>query len=65
MVSATSSDASSATVMVIANGPKTCPMKPPMNAIGRNTATVVSVEETTAPVTSRTPVSTASRFGSP
>ncbi len=64
-VSDTSSEASSATVTVIANGAKSCPTKPPTRAIGANTATVVSVEAVTAPATSRTAVRIASRFGSP
>ncbi len=64
-VSATSSDASSATVTVIANGANNWPIMPPTNAIGRNTATVVSVDAVTAPLTSRTAVRTAWRFSSP
>ena len=64
-VSATSSDASSATVTVMANGENSSPTSPPTNAIGRNTATVVSVDDVTAPATSRTPSSTARSRASP
>ena len=55
-VSETSSEASRATVTVIANGAKSCPTKPPTSAIGAKTATVVRVDAVTAPATSRTPV---------
>ena len=41
--------------MVSANGRKSSPTSPPTSAIGRNTATVVSVEAVMAPATSRTP----------
>src|SRR6266545_4313581 len=64
-VSETKSDASSATVTVTPKDENSCPTSPDTNAIGRNTATVVSVEDVTAPATSRTPLMTASRFGSP
>ncbi len=64
-VSETSSEASSATVTVTANGMKICPTKPPTRAIGAKTATVVRVEAVTAPATSRTPVMMASRLASP
>jgi hypothetical protein len=64
-VSDTSSEASNATVTVIAKGENSSPTNPPTNAIGRNTATVVSVDDVTAPATSRTPSSTARCFSSP
>src|SRR5256885_16001248 len=64
-VSDTSSDASSATVTVIAKGENSSPTNPLTNAIGTNTATVVSVDDVTAPATSRTPSSTARCLASP
>jgi hypothetical protein len=64
-VSDTNSDASRATVTVIANDEKICPISPPTRAIGRNTATVVRVEAVTAPATSRTAVMIAWPFSSP
>ncbi len=64
-VSDTSSEASRATVTVIANGAKSWPTNPPTSAIGANTATVVRVDAVTAPATSRTPVMMACRFSSP
>ncbi len=64
-VSETSSDASSATVTVIANGAKSSPTSPPTRAIGENTATVVIVEAVTAPATSLTAVTIASVRSSP
>ena len=54
IVSATSSDESSAIVTVSANGRNSSPVTSPTNAIGRNTATVVMVDAVTAPATSRT-----------
>ena len=64
-VSDTSSEASRATVTVIANGANSCPTNPPTRAIGANTATVVRVDAVTAPATSRTPVRMACSFSSP
>ncbi len=64
-VSDTSSEASRATVTVMANGANSWPTKPPTRAIGANTATVVSVEAVTAPATSRTPVTIACCLLSP
>jgi hypothetical protein len=53
-VSATKSEASSAMVTVMANGRNSSPVWPDTSPIGRKTATVVRVEEVTAPATSRT-----------
>ena len=64
-VSATSREASSATVTVIAKDAKICPTMPPTSAIGVNTATVVSVDAVTAPATSRTPAMIACSLASP
>lgn len=64
-VSDTTSEASSATVTVIANGLNSSPTRPPTSAIGANTATVVSVEAVTAPDTSRTAVKIAGSLASP
>lgn len=47
------------------NGPKNSPTMPPTNAIGRKTATVVSVEEVTAPATSLTAAMMAASRSSP
>ena len=52
-VTATAVDASSARLTDIANGLKNSPTKPCMNASGRNMATVVSVDDTIAALTSR------------
>ncbi len=65
MVSATSREASRATVTVIANGRNSSPITPPTSAMGRNTATVVSVDAVIAPATSRTPSKIACSFSSP
>src|SRR5690625_1412705 len=54
IVSATSSEASIATVTVNAKGRNNTPDIPPTSAIGRNTATVVMVEAVIAAPTSRT-----------
>ena len=54
MVSATNSDAVIAIVTVRANGRNSSPVTSPTNAMGRNTATVVTVEAVTAEATSRT-----------
>ncbi len=54
MVSETSSDATSAIVTVKAKGRNSSPTMPATKAIGRNTATVVTVEAVMAPATSRT-----------
>ncbi len=64
-VSDTSSEASSAAVTVSENEPKSWPTMPPTRPIGRNTATVVSVAEVTAPATSLTAVMIAVRRSSP
>lgn len=53
-VSETSSDASRAAVIVSENEPNSSPTMPPTRPIGRNTATVVSVDAVTAPATSLT-----------
>ena len=50
----TSNDASRAMVTVSANGRNICPAWPPTSPMGRNTATVVSVELVMAPATSLT-----------
>ena len=65
IVSETSSDESIAIVTVSANGANSSPTRPPTSAIGRNTATVVRVEEVIAPATSRTPARIACCFASP
>ena len=54
MVSATSSEAVIAIVIVSANGRKSSPVMSPTKAIGRNTATVVMVDDVIAVATSRT-----------
>ena len=54
IVSDTSSDDSSAIVMVRANGRNSSPVTSPTKAIGRNTATVVMVDAVMAPATSLT-----------
>ncbi len=64
-VSETSSDASSAAVTVRLNEPNSSPTMPPTRPIGRKTATVVRVEEVTAPATSRTALRMASWRSSP
>jgi hypothetical protein len=64
-VSETSSEASSATVTVSANGVNSSPTRPPTSAIGENTATVVMVDAVTAPATSLTALRIASRRSSP
>jgi hypothetical protein len=64
-VTATTSDASSATTTVNANGRKKLPAMPLRNAIGRKTATVVSVDDATAVVISRAPVYAATIGRSP
>jgi len=61
MVSDTSSEATIAIDTVMANGRNSSPTMSPTNTIGRNTATVVMVDEVTAIATSRT----ASRIASP
>ena len=53
-MSDTRSDAASAIVTVKANGRNSSPTMPSTNAIGRNTATVVTVDAVIAPATSRT-----------
>ncbi len=65
IVSATSSEESIAIVTVNANGANSSPTMPPTSAIGRNTATVVSVDDVIAPATSRTAVRMACTFSSP
>ena len=65
IVSATSSEASSAIVTVMANGRKSCPAMPETKAMGRNTATVVRVEAVIAPATWRTEATTLSGVSSP
>ncbi len=60
IVRATSSEASRASELVMANGRNSSPTWPPTSASGRKTATVVRVEAVIAVATSRTPVSTAS-----
>src|SRR6266851_2036272 len=64
-VSATSSDASKEIVTVIEKGTKNLLMIPPTSAIGKKTATVVSVLDITALETSLAPFSAANRGGSP
>src|SRR5690606_4384747 len=54
IVSATTSEASSAIATVTENGRNNSPVAPLTNATGRNTATVVSVDAVTAPATSLT-----------
>src|SRR5690625_5653300 len=54
IVSATSSEASSAIETVNANGRKSSPTWPPTRAIGIKTATVAMVEDVIAPATSFT-----------
>src|SRR5699024_76521 len=61
IVSATSREASIATVTVKANGRNSTPDIPPTSAIGRNTATVVIVEAVIAAPTSRTASTIVSR----
>jgi hypothetical protein len=64
-VSATSREASKEIVTVIEKGTKNLLMMPPTRAMGRKTATVVSVLEITAFETSLAPFNAASRGGSP
>ncbi len=64
-VSDTSRDASRAAVTVRLKEPNSSPTMPPTRPIGRKTATVVSVEEVTAPATSRTALRMASWRSSP
>ncbi len=54
-VSATIKDAASAYEMVIANGTISCATIPVVNIIGRNTHTVVSVDEIIGPATCAAP----------
>ncbi len=61
----TSSDASSAAVTVRLKEPNSSPTMPPTRPIGRNTATVVRVEDVTAPATSRTALRMAEWRSSP
>ena len=65
IVSAHTSEASSANVTVSAKGRKNSLTMPPTNPIGRKTATVVSVELVIAPATSRGPLRTAVSRSSP
>ena len=53
-VSDTIRDASRATTAATAKGRKISPACPPTRPMGRNTATVVSVDDVTAPLTSLT-----------
>ena len=64
-VTATSSDASSASATVMANGRKILPMTPVTRPSGRNTATVVSVEVVIAEETSVVALRTSSAVRSP
>ena len=64
-MTATTSEASSATTTVKANGRKKLPAMPVRNTIGRKTATVVSVDDATAVVISRAPVYAATSGFSP
>ncbi len=50
---------------VTANGRKSCPAMPDTNAMGRNTATVVSVDAVIAPATCRTEATTPSTVSGP
>ncbi len=61
----TISEASRAAATVRENGPKNSPTMPPTKAIGRKTATVVRVEEVTAPATSLTAAMMADSRSSP
>jgi hypothetical protein len=65
MVRDTRSEESSAMVTVRANGRNSSPASSPTNAIGRKTATVVSVEAVMAPATSRMEVRIAVSLASP
>ncbi len=65
MVRDTTSDASSEIATVIANGSKNWPTIPPMKAIGRHTATVVSEVDSTGDATWVAPTRAASRGGNP
>ena len=56
MVSATSSEASSASVTAMAKGRKNSLMNPARKPSGRKTDTVVSVEDVMAEATSRVPL---------
>ncbi len=56
MVTATTSEASRLKVTVRAWSRKSCPAMPSTKTMGRNTATVVRVEATTAPPTSAVPL---------
>ena len=62
---AKASDASSDNTTAAPRSEKSWPAMPSMKTIGKNTATVVSVEATTAPPTSRVPRTAASRTPSP
>ena len=64
-MSATSSEASRATLTVTAKGVKKAPIIPPINASGANTTMVVSVDAVIAPATSRVALNAASRRRSP
>ena len=64
-MTATTNEASRATTTVSANGRKKLPAMPVRNAIGRNTPTVVSVDEETAVMISRAPVYAATMGFSP
>ncbi len=65
IVSATKSEASIAMATVSANGRKSSPTMPPTRAMGRNTATVATVEAVIAPATSLTAPMMAPTFSSP
>lgn len=58
-------DASSAAVTVRLKEPNSSPTMPPVRPMGRKTATVVRVEDVTAPATSRTALRMASSRSSP
>ena len=59
------SDAIRLTVIASENGTKNSPARPPTNASGRNTATVVIVPEMSGPAMSRKPRATPSHLASP
>ena len=65
MVSETSSEDTRAIVTVSAKGRNSSPASPATKAIGRKTATVVSVDAVIAPATSRMEVRMAVIFCSP
>ncbi len=65
MVSETNNDDRSAIVTVNAKGLNSSPARSPTKAIGRKTATVVSVEAVIAPATSRIEVTIAASLCSP